>query len=96
MRTLEEGAVDLDVGIGILRRTNAPHGLAVPVLVHVDYDERIPGARANAQARARRLAALIETRYAGAVDPAGLVTLAVVRARGGSRLDVVEAEEARR
>jgi carboxysome shell carbonic anhydrase len=92
MRTLEEGAVDLDVGIGILRRTNAPHGLAVPVLVHVDYDERIPGARASAQARARRLAAAIETRYAGAAGPSGLVAQGVVRARGQSRLDVVEAD----
>ncbi len=92
MRTLEEGAVDLDVGIGILRRTNAPHGLAVPVLVHVDYDERIPGASAGAKARARRLAAAIETRYAGAAGPAGLVAQGVVRARGRSHLEVVEAQ----
>ena len=92
MRTLEEGAVDLDVGIGILRRTNAPHGLAVPVLVHVDYDERIPGACAMAQARARRLVAAIETRYGGAAAAGGLVTQGIVRARGRSRLEVVEAE----
>jgi carboxysome shell carbonic anhydrase len=92
MRTLEEGAVDLDVGIGILRRTNAPHGLAVPVLVHVAYDERIPGACATAQARARRLTAAIETRYAGAAGTDGLVVQGVVRARGGSRLELVEAE----
>jgi len=92
MRTLEEGAVDLDVGIGILERTNAPHGLAVPVLVHVDYDGRIPGACASAQARARRLVAAIETRYAGAGGRAGLVAQGVVRARGGSRLEVVDAE----
>ena len=92
MRTLEEGAVDLDVGIGILRRTNAPGGLAVPVLVHVAYDERIPGADAIAHARARRLAAAIEDRYAGAAGPSGLVAQGVVRARGRSRLDVVEAE----
>jgi hypothetical protein len=92
MRTLEEGAVDLDVGIGILRRTNAPQGLAVPVLVHVDYDERIPGAGASAQVRARRLMSAIESRYAGASGPAGLVTQAVVRGRGRSRLEVVEAD----
>lgn len=92
MRTLEEGAVDLDVGIGILRRTNAPHGVAVPVLVHVAYDERIPGASANAQARARRLAAAIEARYADAAGPAGLFAQGVVRERGRSRLELVEAE----
>ncbi|MDP8907782.1 MAG: carboxysome shell carbonic anhydrase, partial [Chloroflexota bacterium] len=92
MRTLEEGAVDLDVGIEVLGRTNARQGLAVPMLVHVDYDGRIPGASAGAQARARRLAAAIETRYAGAAGPAGLVAQAVVRARGSSRLELVEAE----
>jgi carboxysome shell carbonic anhydrase len=92
MRTLEEGAVDLDVGIGILRRTNAPHGLAVPVLVHVAYDERIPGACATAEARARRLTAAIETRYAGAAGTDGLVVQGFVRARGRSRLEPVEAE----
>ncbi len=92
MRTLEEGAVDLDVGFNILRRTNAPHGLAVPVLVHVAYDERIPGACASAQARARRLTAAIETRYAGRAGTDGLVVQGFVRARGQSRLELVEAE----
>ena len=92
MRTLEEGAVDLDVGIRILLRTNAPQGVAVPVLVHVAYDERIPGAGTRARARARRLAAAIEARYADAAEPAGLVAQGFVRARGQSRLDVVEPE----
>jgi hypothetical protein len=96
MGTLEEGAVDLDVGIEVLGSTNAPHGLAVPVLVHVAYDERIPGARARAQARACRLAAAIEARYAGSGGPAGLVTQRVVRARGRSRLELVEAESGAR
>jgi carboxysome shell carbonic anhydrase len=92
MGTLEEGAADLDIGIDVLGRTNAPHGLAVPVLVHVAYDERIPGASARAQARARRLTAAIETRYAGAAGTDGLVVQPVVRARGRSRLELVEAE----
>jgi carboxysome shell carbonic anhydrase len=96
MRTLEEGAVDLDIGVRILRKTNATNALAVPVIVHVDYDERILGARARSQARALRLVAAIEGRYADAAGPAGLVTQAVVRARGSSRLEVVETEEAQR
>ena len=90
MRTVEEGAVDLDVGIRILGKTNAPEGLAVPVLVHVDYDGRIPGARATAEARAGRLVEAIEDRYADKAGPGGLVVQGVVRARGTSRLDVVE------
>src|SRR5919202_2456564 len=93
MGTLEEGTFDLDVGIEVLGKMNGPHGLAVPVLVHVAYDERIPGANARAQARVCRLAAAIEARYAGAADPAGLVIQRVVRARGRSRLEVVEAEK---
>ena len=35
---------------------------------------------------------MIETRYAGAGGPAGLLTQAVVRARGSSRLEVVETD----
>lgn len=94
MGTVEEGVVDLDVGIHVLDGMNAPKGLAVPVLVHVAYDERIPGAGARARARARRLAAAIETRYAGGAGTAGLVIQVVVRGRGRSRLEVVEAERA--
>ncbi len=98
MNTLEEGAVDLDVGIKVIRKTNGPLGLAVPVLVHVAYDERIPGACTRAQERAHRLAAAIETRYAGVAGPPGLFIERVVRARGRSRLEVVDAprEEAQR
>jgi carboxysome shell carbonic anhydrase len=92
MGTVEEGVVDLDVGIHVLDGMNAPHGLAVPVLVHVAYDDRIPGASARAQARARRLAAAIEARYAAGPGTAGLVIQVVVRARGRSRLELVEAE----
>ena len=91
MGTLEEGAVDLDIGIKVLAKTNAPLGASVPVLVHVAYDERIPGASSRAEERVHRLTEAIETRYADAAGPAGLVTQGVVRARGGSRLEVVEA-----
>ena len=92
MGTVEEGVVDLDVGIHVLDGMNAPQGLAVPVLVHVAYDDRIPGAGARAQARARRLAAAIEARYAAGAGTAGVVIQVVVRARGRSRLELVEAE----
>lgn len=96
MDTLEEGAVSLDVGMRILDRTHARRGLAVPVLVHVAYDERIPGAQARAESRARRLAAAIEDRYGVAEATASLVVQGVVRARGRSRLELVEPKEAHR
>ena len=88
--SLQGRGFDLDIGIGILRKINAPKRLAVPVLVHIDYDERIPGACDTAQARVRRLASAIEARYGHDVGPAGLVTQGVVRARGRSRLELVE------
>lgn len=90
MATVEEGTFDLDVGIKVLRQTNAPSGLAVPALVHVAYDERIPGAQPRAEERVRRLTAAIEARYAGDAGPGGLVIEEVVRARGGARLEVLE------
>ncbi|HET7487262.1 MAG TPA: carboxysome shell carbonic anhydrase [Acidimicrobiales bacterium] len=95
MRTLEEGAVDLDIGIKILRKTNAATGVAVPVLVHVDYDERIPGASASAQARARRLTAAIVHRYGTEPASVGLVVQGFVRARGRSHLEAVTDDAAR-
>ena len=90
MRTLEEGSVDLDVGMGILRRANAPRRLAVPVLVHVAYDERVPGANQRAQERARRLGAAIEARYADSAGPGGVFAQPVVRGRGRSLVEFVE------
>ena len=89
MTTLEEGAVDLDVGMSILRDSHAPLGLAVPVLVHVAYDERIPGARSRGEARTRRLVRAIEDRYRPDGCAAGLLVQGVVRALGGSRLEPV-------
>ncbi|MEZ5094341.1 carboxysome shell carbonic anhydrase [Nocardioides sp.] len=90
MTTLEEGADDLDVGMRILRRSHAPRGLAVPVLVHVAYDDRIPGARARAEARTRRLVRAVEDRYRTDECTGGPAVQGVVRALTGSRLEPVD------
>ena len=71
----------------VVTGTSQP-GQPAPVLVQLDYNERLPGAGAIAQARARLLVAAIESRYAGAAGPAGLVAQRVVRGRGRSRLEV--------
>lgn len=92
MDTVEEGAEDLDVGMAILTRTHAPRGLAIPLLVHFVYDERLPGARGRAVARARRLGAAIKDRYGAAATAAGLVVQEAVRAAGGSCMELVEPE----
>jgi len=89
MDTVEEGAADLDVGLRILGHRHEALGLAVPVLVHMGYDERVAAARQRAEQRARRLRAAIEARYARQVRRAGLVVHAVVRAHGGARMQAV-------
>jgi carboxysome shell carbonic anhydrase len=93
LETVEEGAADLDVGVRILRGLHAPRGLAVPVLVHFRYDERIPGARERAEARARRLSSAIRARYAELARAGTLQLLAVVRAGDGAALAAVEPME---
>ncbi len=85
MDTVEEGAFDLDVGVHVLEETNGPGGLAIPILVHALYDDRIPGARSRAEARAARLAKSILSRYQGK----DLVVRSVTRARGDSQLHLV-------
>lgn len=61
--TVEEGAVDMDVGIKIFTGLNVIHGLPVPVLVHFHYSSRVPGSRERAVLRVRRIKAAIEARY---------------------------------
>jgi carboxysome shell carbonic anhydrase len=95
--TVEEAAFDLDVGVKILEGLHAPRGLAVPVLAHVEYDARMPGAQGRAAARALRLKSAIEARFADRVAAGRLLVQAAVRAAGQPRLRIVEppAEEAR-
>ncbi len=93
MRTVEEGAADLDVGIGILRKLHERRGLAVPVLVHVRYDTRIPGAQLGAQAHARRLVAAILARHDALARRGLLHVQAVLRAGDGSAIVPVDVSE---
>jgi carboxysome shell carbonic anhydrase len=94
MGTLEEGAADLDVGLRILSKLHAPHGLAVPVLVHFRYDPRIPGSHGRALDRARRLRAAIASRYASQAGSGRLYVGAFTRAGDGTSLTDVDLETA--
>jgi carboxysome shell carbonic anhydrase len=91
MDTIEEGAADLDIGVRILKSLHEPRGLAVPVLVHIRFDPRIPGARERAEGRARRLRSAIEARFAALATQGGLRVQAVVRAGDSGTLFAVEA-----
>jgi carboxysome shell carbonic anhydrase len=90
METVEEGSVDLDIGLKILRGLHEPRSLAVPVLVHLRYDPRVPGARERAEGRARRLQSAIEARHAAGVAAGAILVQAVVRAGDAAHLDPVE------
>jgi len=91
MDTVEEGGADLDIGVSILRGLHEPRGLAVPVLVHIRYDGRIPGAQDRAVHRAHRLQTAIAARYAALLESGHLLVRSVVRAAGTSKLTPVSA-----
>jgi carboxysome shell carbonic anhydrase len=93
MDTVEEAAGDLDIGIKILRELNVPRGLAIPILVHFQYDSRIPGARESVARRARRLKDAILARYASLAAQGVLHVHAVVRAGNESQLAAIESAE---
>jgi carboxysome shell carbonic anhydrase len=94
METVEAGAIDLDVGVRILRKLHEPQGLAVPVLVHFRYDPRIPGSQLQARQRATRLRAAILSRYAQLAAHGSLHVEAVVRAGDATALSGVESADA--
>lgn len=61
--TIEEGTACMDVGIKIFTGLNLRRSLAIPVLVHFRYDSRVPGSRARAEQRCRRVMDAIAARY---------------------------------
>ncbi len=63
MHTVEEGALDLDVGIRIFNALNISKGLPVPISVHFRYDERVPGSRERSVERCLRVRKAIHDRY---------------------------------
>ncbi|GAB0147622.1 carboxysome shell carbonic anhydrase [Marichromatium sp. PS1] len=90
MRTLEEGAADLDIGIDIFRRLNLERGLPIPVVVRFDYPGRVPGARARAAERCARVVEAITRRYPELVAQGLLHTWSTVRdSDHGGRIESV-------
>ncbi len=79
MATVEEGARDMDVGIKVFTGVNLARDLPIPVIVHFQYDGRVPGARDRAVARGRRLEQAIRGRYTDLVNQNALYTFVAVR-----------------
>jgi len=64
LKTVEEGAAHLDVGIKIFTGLLLRRGLPVPIVVRYDYHGGVPGARQRAIAHCERIAQAIDARYA--------------------------------
>ncbi|MFO8154915.1 MAG: carboxysome shell carbonic anhydrase [Pseudomonadota bacterium] len=79
LKTVEEGAADLDVGIKIFSGLNVERGLPVPVVIRCDYHGSVPGARDRAEARCRQLDHALRQRFSSLVDAGKLHTLLMVR-----------------
>lgn len=79
LKTVEEGADDLDVGIRIFTGLNIARGLPVPVVVRFDYAGSVPGARDRAVERCLRVGNALQFRYADLVADGKLHVLMVVR-----------------
>ncbi len=90
MRSAEEGAGDLDVGMKILGGLTKARGLMIPVLVHFSYDGRIPGAKQAADIRARRVSEAVRQRYCDGKRK--IAIQAVIRARDAGAIEPIEIE----
>lgn len=90
LRTVEEAATDLDVGIKIFRKLNLSQGLPVPIVVRFDYHGEVPGARERAIERSEQVANALRERYQELFKCGLLHTLKVVRDCGaGEVIEVV-------
>lgn len=79
LKTVEEGANDLDVGIKIFSGLNVRRGLPIPVIIRYDYHGQVPGARERAESRCQQLETALKQRYADLVDKGYIHTLLMVR-----------------
>ncbi|MDC8445856.1 MAG: carboxysome shell carbonic anhydrase [Nitrosomonas sp.] len=93
LNTVEEAAVDLDVGIKIFTNLNIKHGLAIPILVHYHYSSHVPGSRNRTIRRCRRVKAAIEARYSQLYEKGFLnCQIAISDKAGSERCTFIEDE----
>ncbi len=79
LKTVEEGAKDMDVGIKIFTGLNANRGLPIPVVIRYDYHGHVPGARVRAVARCHQLDTALRNRFSEYEERGLLHTLLMVR-----------------
>ena len=79
LKTVEQGAKDVDVGIKIFTGLNIKRGLPAPVVIRYDYHGNVPGARERAISRCQCLQTAMEARFPEQTARGQIHTLLVVR-----------------
>lgn len=79
LKTVEEGAADVDVGIKIFTGLNVKRGLPIPIVIRQDYHSNVPAARERAEARCHMLDEALKARFSNYVEQGMLHTLLMVR-----------------
>ncbi len=90
LKTVEQGAKDLDVGIKIFTGLNIKRGLPAPVVIRYDYHGNVPGERDRAVARCECLDAAMRKRFPEQAEKGLLHTLLVIRdCNADNKIEVV-------
>ena len=79
LKTVEQNAADVDVGIKIFTGLNIKRGLPAPVVIRYDYHGNTPGARERAIAKVKCLQQAMAARYPEQTQQGMIHTLLVVR-----------------
>ena len=79
LKTVEQNAKDVDVGIKIFTGLNIKRGLPAPVVIRYDYHGNVPGARERAVAKVECLQQAMAARFPEQTQKGLIHTLLVVR-----------------
>jgi len=79
LKTVEQNAKDVDVGIKIFTGLNIKRGLPAPIVIRYDYHGNVPGARERAVAKVECLQQAMAARFPKQTTQGLIHTLLVVR-----------------
>jgi len=79
LKTVEQNATDVDVGIKIFTGLNIKRGLPAPVVIRYDYHGNVPGARERAVAKVHCLQQAMAARFPEQTRQGLIHTMLVVR-----------------
>ena len=91
LKTVEEGASDIDVGLKIFKSLNLSRGLPAPIIVRFDYHGSIPGARERAMNRCQQITEATIKRFPQHANDASIHILKVVRdCQSDSPIEIID------